>query len=105
GWRLAAGEHQAALMRGFAGGVQKAAVAGHAVAVAALALAWLEQCFVIVEYEQTAALTQQLQKRGDPLRFGVGRHALLVGQEPNGTGEPVSDRWRVAQAAPVDTLE
>src|SRR5205085_3475018 len=88
-----------------ADGLQQPAVSGVAVSVAPLALTWLEQRFKVVEHQHTAPLAEELDKRREPRSFALGLHSPMIGQEANGSAEPLARGRSVAKAAPVDTLK
>ena len=72
--RLAAGHHQAALVRRTAHSLQQPTVPRHALAIAALLLAWLEERLGIVQHEQAPSLTQQVQQCQKPLGLSRRRY-------------------------------
>src|SRR5262249_29763166 len=47
----------------------------------------------------------QPQQRREPLRLAGRWSQRMVGQEADRAGQPLADRWRIAEAAPVDPLE
>ena len=65
-------------MGGLADRSQEGTVAGEPLSIAALALAWLEQCLEVVEHQQTGSIPQELEQCREPPHLALGRDTPLV---------------------------
>src|SRR4051812_43516443 len=92
-------------MAGLAHGSQQRAVAGKASSIAPLLLTWLEHRLKVVQHEQAAPISQELEQHGESRRLALRWHQLVRRQEANRACHPVASRECVAQAAPVDAQE
>ena len=89
----------------FADGPEHGTVAGETVLIAALALTWLEQHLEVVEHQQIGSIPQELEQCRDPRRLALGCDHLLVREEADRVAKQLTDRWRIAQTAPVRPLK
>src|SRR4051812_47800279 len=80
-------------------------VAFVSIAITTVAPAGPEDRLQVVQHEQSATLAQQVHQHDNSGTLAFrGRH-LLPGNDPNGIAQPLSGKGRVAEAAPVQSLE